>query len=345
MSHSDHAPDLDPEVYEAVFYSIENPALVIDFDFRIRDANEAAADFLRYADREALIGTPVTEILVDDGILEDVAERVLHDERWVGECELLTDDNRVFYGMGSAVPIEIDGQVAVLAGVFTDLTERRRHTRALRILNRVLRHNIRNDINVVLGHVEQLGAAVDDDAAEASVEKVRTRLGSIIDSADTARELEHLLNTQERAVVNTLALDEVLREAADRADAAFDARFEYPDTFEPARVVANDTVDRVFREVFENAVEHNTSPEPVVEVSLDVREETAVVSVADNGPGVFESRREMIFGREEIDQVHHGNGFSLFFVDQVMKTYGGDVWVESNQPRGAVFKLQFTRAW
>jgi len=337
--------DLAPEIYEAVFYSIENPALVIDFDFRIRDANDSAADFLRYESREALIGTPVTEILVDDRILEDVAERIMCDEQWVGECELLTDDNRVFYGMGSAVPIEVDGQTEMLAGVFTDLTERRRHTRALRILNRVLRHNIRNDINVVVGHVEQLAALVDDETAQESVSKIRNRLGGVIDSADTARDLEHLLNAQERAVVSTLPLGETLRPTIERADREFDAHFEYVDAFESAHVVANDTVRRVLWEVLENAVEHNTSPEPVVEVSLDVREERVVVSVADNGPGVFESRREMIFGREEIDQVHHGNGFSLFFVDQVMKTYGGDVWVESNDPHGAVFKLEFTRAW
>jgi PAS domain S-box-containing protein len=339
-------PDLDPDVYEAVFYSIENPALVIDLNFVIRDANPAAVEFLRYPDREALLGTPVTEILVDEDLLGDVADRVLDGEQWVGECELLTHDNRVFYGMGSAVPIELDGRTEVLAGVFTDLTERRRHTRALRILNRVLRHNIRNDINVVLGHIEQVAATVEDDVAAASLSKARDRLSDIIDSADTARDLEHLLNTQENAVVTTLRLDETLRPVVERAAREFpEAEFVLPDELEEVHVVANDTVRRVLWEVLENAVEHNTDPDPRVEVSFEADSDYALVSVADNGPGVFESRREMIFGREELDQVHHGNGFSLFFVDQVMKTYGGDVWVETNDPHGAVFKLQFTRAW
>jgi signal transduction histidine kinase len=283
--------------------------------------------------------------LVDESILEDVAEQILSDEQWVGECELLTADNRVFYGMGSAVPIERDGKTEVLAGVFTDLTERRRHTRALRILNRVLRHNIRNDINVVLGHIEQVAATAEDEAAQNSVEKARARLSDIIDSADTARDLEHLLNTQENAVVTTLRLDEVLLPVVDRAAREFPSAEVLVDELEPVHVVANGTVDRVVWEVLENAVEHNTAPTPRVEVWVDVCDDDVVVSVADNGPGVFESRREMIFGREELDQLHHGNGFSLFFVDQVMKTYGGDVWVEANDPCGAVFKLQFTRAW
>jgi PAS domain S-box-containing protein len=337
--------DLDPEIYEAVFYSIENPALVIDLDFVIRDANPAAAAFLRYEDRAALIGTPVPDILVDESILEDVAEQILSDEQWVGECELLTADNRVFYGMGSAVPIERDGKTEVLAGVFTDLTERRRHTRALRILNRVLRHNIRNDINVVLGHIEQVAAAVEDETVEESVRKARDRLSDIVDSANTARDLEHLLNTQENAVVNTLRLDEVLCPVVERAAREFPEADVVLGDLDSVHVVANGTADRVFWEVLENAVEHNTADSPRVEVSLDVDDGHVVVTVADNGPGVFESRREMIFGREELDQVHHGNGFSLFFVDQVMKTYGGDVWVETNDGGGAAFKLQFTRAW
>jgi PAS domain S-box-containing protein len=337
-------PDLAPEIYESVFYSIENPALVIDRDFVIRDANAAAADFLRYGSREALVGTHVAEILVDETILDDVAARVTNEERWVGECELMTADGRVFYGTGSAVPIAVDGRTEMLAGVFTDLTERRRHTKSLRILNRVLRHNIRNDINVVLGHVELLADRVDDEGSRDPIGKIRDRLGDIVDRADTARDLEHLLGAQDRVVVSTLALDEVLRPVVERADHEFDARFDYLSPAEDVRVVANDTVDRVFWEVLENAVEHNTASEPRVEVSLAVGDDRVVVSVADNGPGVFESRRQMIFGREEIDQVNHGNGFSLFFVDQVMQTYGGDVWVESNDPRGAVFKLQFRRA-
>nr|WP_239641328.1 ATP-binding protein [Haloarcula japonica] len=35
-----------------------------------------------------------------------------------------------------------------------------------------------------------------------------------------------------------------------------------------------------------------------------------------------------------------GSGFGLFFVDSMVEEYGGTVWVEDNEPTGAVFVIE-----
>ncbi|EMA28366.1 ATP-binding protein [Haloarcula japonica] len=50
---------------------------------------------------------------------------------------------------------------------------------------------------------------------------------------------------------------------------------------------------------------------------------------------------ESIFRRGETGHVKStGSGFGLFFVDSMVEEYGGTVWVEDNEPTGAVFVIE-----
>lgn len=334
--------ELDPAFYREVFYRIENPALIIDPGFVIRDANGAAAEFLRCGDRDRLVGTPVTEILVDDDVLGEVAERVAADDRWAGEAKLRTFDDRVYFGTGSAVPIEAADGEQYIVGLFTDLTRRRRYMHSLKVLNRILRHNIRNEVNVILGHLELLRSEVGADGHE-RIDALYDIMDDLLDRADTARELETLIRQTDPDVLSSVRLDTPLRRALETAKVEYDATFDTPPSFEPVEVIADDTVRRVLDEVIENAVEHNDADRPRVRVSTTVSDGSVVVRVADNGPGVPPADRDRVLGREEIDQLHHGEGFGLFFVDQAMKTYGGDVRIGDSELGGATFELRFPR--
>lgn len=343
MTGSEALTGLDPEFYREVFYRIENPALIIDPGFVICDANQAAAEFLRCGDPDRLVGTEVTEILVDDDVLAEVAERIAADDRWVGEARLRTFDDRVYFGTGSAVPIETDDGQQLIVGLFTDLTQRRRYMRSLKVLNRILRHNIRNEVNIIIGHLELLRSEVEADSHE-RIDALYDIMLDLLDRADTARELETFIRQTDPDVLSSVRLDDPLQRAVEAAERDYDgAAFEYPSSFEPVEVIADDTVRTVFDEVLENAVEHNDADRPRVRVSTTVSDGSVVVSVADNGPGVSPADRERILGREEIDQLHHGDGFGLFFADQVMATYGGDIWIEGSGLGGAEFNLRFPR--
>lgn len=65
------------------------------------------------------------------------------------------------------------------------------------------------------------------------------------------------------------------------------------------------------------------------------------VRIADNGPGIPDSRKEDIFGKDETGLDSEGTGIGLYLVQSLMDAYDGDVWVEDNDPEGAVFVVQF----
>ena len=103
-------------------------------------------------------------------------------------------------------------------------------------------------------------------------------------------------------------------------------------------------LEAVFRNLLKNAIQHNHSDVPEVTVSTEERDEVVVVRIADNGPGVPDDRKETIFGKGKKGLESSGTGLGLYLVRSLVDGYGGDVWVEDNEPTGAVFAVELLRA-
>ncbi|MFB6068355.1 MAG: sensor histidine kinase [Halobacterium sp.] len=123
-------------------------------------------------------------------------------------------------------------------------------------------------------------------------------------------------------------------------DAEFVLDGEIPDV----DVSGNELLESVLKNLLNNAVQHNDKDEPVVTLSFDVDEENVVVRVADNGPGIPDERKDSIFGKGEKGLDSPGTGIGLYLVRTVVDEYGGDVWVEDNDPEGAIFNVRLSRA-
>jgi signal transduction histidine kinase len=109
-------------------------------------------------------------------------------------------------------------------------------------------------------------------------------------------------------------------------------------------VVANEMLASVFRNLLNNAVQHNDKDSPVVEITCDVHDEDVEIRIADNGPGIPDELKGSLFeeGKKGIES--SGTGIGLYLVQTLVDQYGGDVWVSDNSPTGAVFHLQLPKA-
>lgn len=335
----------DRNIYRDVFQSIQNPALVIDPNFIVQDANTAAVTFLEYPSKTALCGDSVASMLYDPDMIEDVADAIAAGEPWEGRAELVTYNGEVIAGNGSAVPITNGGEVVCIAGLFVDRTSHERYTRSLNILNRVLRHNIRNEVNIIQGNLSMIDEECLSEPDITRLRSVKKRLNTIVDRAHTARRLEELLDFNDDQIEATVRIDELLCEAIAEAAAEYPAaRFVFPESFGARYATANRTAVRAFEAVLENAVEHNNAEEPTVWIDITETADSVTVEIEDNGPGIEPEREDIVFGREETDQLNHGDGISLFFVDQLFRIYGGSVRVEEREEGGARFCLRFPKS-
>ncbi|MFC7029310.1 sensor histidine kinase [Halomicroarcula sp. GCM10025710] len=86
--------------------------------------------------------------------------------------------------------------------------------------------------------------------------------------------------------------------------------------------------------LLDNAITHNTGD---VVVDVTVRKYTpihvttrsfgqeAVITIEDNGPGIPENERAVVFEEEDMSQLKHGSGFGLWVVRWIIESANGDV--------------------
>ncbi|WP_363463945.1 sensor histidine kinase [Halogeometricum borinquense] len=341
-SSDDDKHRLDGDVYREAFRSTEAPALIADPNFIIRDVNPGCLDLLGYESGE-LVGESAATIAADDRIYEDVVEHLSHGETWTGRFIAQTKAGENVFGRGFAAPIIADSTVEGVIAIFVDTAKQQQYENASEVLNRLLRHDLRNELNVMYGHIQRAQSESSIDEVTESLEKAQDKILEIVHKSERARDLRNLLERSYSASNRPVRLDIVLNNTlVEVMQQSPDAEFKF-EVFPEVIVRADDLLATAIEAVLENAVTHNDADDPVVEVSVEVHDDHVVLSIADNGPGVPESQRDLIFGREEYDQLHHGTGISLFFADSVFDSYDGEIWVEDNDPRGAIFKMRLER--
>jgi PAS domain S-box-containing protein len=332
--------DTDPGLYREAFRSADIPMLIADTNFAFRDINNAGLDFLGY-EYDEIIGESVGRIAGDEETYYEIIERMLAGQTWSGEFMVRRTDDRVVYGNGFATPIVVAGDVQGFLAFFLDTTKQRQYENVSEVLSRLLRHDLRNELNIIYGYTQQVASRIDDEEALEELHLVQDKVLDIVHKSERARDLRDLLERSHDRSNRPLRLDVVLQKKIVDATIEFpDAEFEF-DSFPKVEVIADDLLGEAIECLLENAVTHNDKEKPHVEVTLARDTDGVLVRVADNGPGVPEEQRDLIFGREEYDQLHHGTGISLFFADNVISSYNGDLWVESkSSEEGSVFCIR-----
>ncbi|WP_181693454.1 PAS domain S-box protein [Natronomonas sp. LN261] len=233
--------------------------------------------------------------------------------------------------------------MAVLEGFITDVTERKRYEQQLKeqrdslgVLNQVVRHDIRNDMTVARGRANLLEAHVEEEG-HADLEAIQEATENAIELTKTARDLSRTMLSTE-ADVGPVRLDRHLRASIEDVRSKFDgAVVSVDDPIPDVRVRGNDLLEAVFRNLIQNGIVHNDKEVPEVRVSVMHTDGEVTVTIEDNGPGIPDNRKEVIFGKGEKGLDSPGAGIGLYLVRTLVDQYGGDVRVEDADPDGAVF--------
>lgn len=105
-------------------------------------------------------------------------------------------------------------------------------------------------------------------------------------------------------------------------------------------------LQQIFLNLVGNAVKHNRSPAPRIEVHARPAGRFVEFSVRDNGPGIPAEYQERIWGifqtLEARDKVE-GTGIGLSLVRKLVDAQGGRAWVESVPGNGATFYFLWPR--
>jgi signal transduction histidine kinase len=230
------------------------------------------------------------------------------------------------------------------AGIVRDVSDRRQRERRLDVLDRVLRHNIRNELTAVINLADAIEIESERESVAVNAVRIRELSRDLATMSDRIRKLA--------AVVEEGQPDEGYVDAVTAVDdAVANLATEYPavsvavDLPETLPVAATGALAIAVEELLVNAVEHNDRDDPTVRVSAtdsDRPGDWVDIRVEDDGPGIPETERTVV-EREEITPLQHGSGLGLWAVVWVAESFHGDVFVEDNEPRGTVVTIQVQR--
>lgn len=239
-------------------------------------------------------------------------------------------------------PTAIDGRTCVVAEV-DDITEYRTRERRLRLLSRIVRHNLRNRMNLVQGHAAHVGQAVDDErlAAEAAtIERVAEEVGGLSDSVTQIEEMAEP-DATEREPTNVRAV------VAPVVDAARDTYPEADLTLsleENAWLMADDGLRYAVEHAVENALEHSDRDSPAVDVTVTADDGgQCAIRVADDGPPIPDVETDVLDETVAASSTYHGAGVGLWVIQWCVNSLGGELSFRENDPCGNVVEIALPR--
>lgn len=200
-----------------------------------------------------------------------------------------------------------------------------RRNEELHVLHRVLRHNLRNDLNVIEGHAEYVVESQrDEEDLSEPCKTILRKTEAIISYIQRAGQIRRL---NERESVETYDLPEIIPSVVERSEAITDAVDVTTEIPEEATIWANHMFPAALDELLTNAVIHADSDTPQVSISVsktDGPDGMTAVDIADDGPGIPESVRRVIES-DEHDQLAHLSGLGLWFVHWTLTDAGGSL--------------------
>ena len=333
----------------ALFDNVPDPVVRIHHTEEgpiIRGVNGAFEEVFGF-DAVEIRGENLDECIVPDRA--DETARALN-ERAVGgdivetEVRRRTTDGLRDFEL-TVVPVDLDEGNRSTFSIYTDVTERKHRRRRVQVLNRVLRHDLRNGMNIVKGAAEQL---LDHSEKELTAEYA----GMIVDRADELLALVERTRATERALDREGGSERPL-DLVDLVERSVETlSTEYPaadlDVSLPSRavVVGNSLLELAVIDLIENAIVHNDRPTPGVSVSLTAADlgDAYVLRVEDDGPGIPEDERQLLAEDREITQLRHASGIGLWLIKWAVTHAGGDLEIETVDPRGTIFTIYLPRA-
>jgi PAS domain S-box-containing protein len=318
---------------------IDDPVMLQGRDGTYRVVNEAVAT-LAGTDKSDLIGRDESAFMNPEAV-RTVRER---------KAQVLETESPVSYKLTATFPdgrertfstvrypsFDDAGTLEGTIAICRDITDLEEHQRLYRVLDRVLRHNVNNNMNVVQGYAEMIEAQAGGEISRYAG-RIADNGAQLLDIARKQRKITDFLSDPDP--VETVDLPTVLDGLIARV------RTEYPEATvsvscpPTAETEAVKAIEEAIEELVVNSIVHadQAAPSPTVEVAATP--DAVRIRIADENRPIPEMDRAVLTGTTPLDTLRHGSGLGLWLVKLVVDHSGGRIEYEPRAPRGNVVTI------
>lgn len=256
---------------------------------------------------------------------------------------------------------DIEGQTYRVAGVASDITERKQAEKdklemlaqreRVAILSQFVRdstHEFKTPLSIINTRLYLMEKSDDPEIRHNNLQLIREQVKGISQLIESLVLMSRLDSRAEITMkpmnINTLLrqMDLSLRDNyAERAD---DIRMILDDEIPP--IIGNLIyITEAVKNLVDNAVRYSSEGQQIAIRSFQ-DEKHVVIEVQDNGIGISEDEMTEIFKRfwrKDIAHSTRGFGLGLPIAQRIAQRHGGDVTVESEPEKGAIFRILFPK--
>lgn len=215
-----------------------------------------------------------------------------------------------------------------------------RASEELRVLHRVFRHDIRNDLTVIQGYIDLVREELDEEKPRSDLDRAYESTQRVLATCEKFQSIEAA--HQEGPSSDTVDVRQIVEWEIDRLESVSPGVTVAVDGPPSAIVLGDRSLRYAIRELFDNAVEHHEGPpdDCHIEVGIERSATSVTITIADAGPGI-EPYELRALERGTESPLEHTSGVGLWLVKWLCHFFNGTLEVERRPGGGTVARLSF----
>lgn len=323
--------------YRRLFETAQDGMLILDaLSGEIMDANPFIRDMTGYS-LEELKGKKLWEI----GTFRDIAENKekfdeLRKEEYVRyeHLPLKTKDGEEKSVEFVSNLYDVAGRKVIQCNI-RDVSERKEAEEREEFLHSLLRHNLQNKSQVILGYLQMLEDLELSEEMKEYTEKAKDVTKEGINVIEKVRKLRKIDEKSEFRLVN---IDSIL----DDVISNYQGQLEDKD-IKIETEICEDTVkggallEELFSNIIENAINHSNSNK--ISIKSKAKGDECIITIEDDGRGIPDDKKDKIFEKGFKEGEEAGTGLGMYMAKKIVENYGGNIEVKDSKLGGARFDV------
>lgn len=237
-------------------------------------------------------------------------------------------------------PTSSEESSTAVQGIIRNITQQQEQEQQIEVFDRVLRHNLRNNLNLIRGAAEMIESEATPDIADYS-EQIIEESDRLLDAATKQRDIMDIL--REEPEYENFAIEPLLQQIVS------DMTSKHPQAELTVECPANLSVEasgrlrQALEELIENAIQHNDIRPAEVQISADQTEQSINIHIADNGPQIPEMEQDVLVKPQERTPLYHGSGLGLWLVKLIVSRSNGKITFRQNSPDGNIINIEIPK--
>jgi len=336
------------ELYRLHFDNASDVILSIGLDGTILAVSPSVEVHVGYTPVD-LVGKKLNEadILAPeymDAVVSDLAKAIMDQQGSRAVYEFIHRNGNRLWGEVNASPLVVDGNATAIIAVIRDITDQieserelLESSRDLELYASLLRHDLANDLQVVLTQAQGAQVLHADDA------RLTELAETVSASALRMSQVLALFEPREKkSEENIVALLENCALQAMKAHRGMEIVIQANPLARKQKIAGGRLLPMVFDNLLRNSAQFAERDVQVL-IAVSRKKDYVQIDVSDDGPGIPEEIQSKLFKRGASTK---GGGLGLYLSKRVIEHYGGSIKLQPKQKskKGAFFRIKLKKA-